>query len=500
MTDYIKFFEKVFGGGLPVNDVICEPEERFNGEIVCRRDWFDKTSRELKADQARRFDRFVGAVEYVAKIPFALLDTACSDEKEHYSLVWDVCKNPDPKKDYPEAYVANWDPLNPKNSSLFVCSSQWQVEHYTCDEDFNLFKDITNCPEDYLCEEGECRNYGLQDGAGQNGSVSEGHICKDSDEKNDPMFPGIVWTESPPNAKFYSLDVTDLCIDYKTIRQWGCFPGQLDHEPTEKDLFEYIDHCPAGTICCFEACEPTPSGPPLCNDTDPLNDPFVKGYIDVGSNSYDYEDHCDSEPNKLKQYSCPNFNEKDPCSYLFINPDDYIEITDCAQYGMICEGGACVTDKSQSVCDDSDSDVSYLSSASTYIKGFVTASIGDETFIKEDKCSDKDTLIENYCIGNTWKAGGTLCQIGCKDGACIECSDDDDKNNPYVMGAVKLVNGVHDLTAQTDYCTEKKDIDDPSKLVQVDCNADGTDFEYKEIECKEGEACNGGVCYDPNKQ
>lgn len=407
--------------------------------------------------------------------------TGCSTQE----VGWLDCQAPDPSKAYTNAKVENWDPKNPKNSSLFVCEDSEHIKHVTCDENFNIVEDVTSCPDNFICKDGEC--------VGElNKPQKDGYICIDSDPENNPYMGGR--TEFLDSQGSDLLSFYDRCLDASSLLQYSCKDKYLDHNPTADDYIETTELCEDDRTCCVSACVPTPfSLPVTCEDSDPDDNLFIKGFAVLKDANGDvinsYYDRCDIVTNQLRQVKCSFEITEDKCeAYLGI----FSPFTKCPE-GTICVDGACATEKSSN-CSDSEN------GANVYVGGDVTLIINDKTKVFSDRCLDDGSyLLEYSCDGNQAKVTGYSCFSGCNeaDGACnlpskgeAKCVDNDTTNDSAILGSVILLDG----TAQTDFCSS----DYPPKVTQVDCSPDGSKFIYNETACGDGEICDGGACHKPN--
>lgn len=428
-----------------------------------------------------------GIANFLGAVLEALNPTGCGGK---YSIGELHCEDPDPTKVYEDAKVVAWDPNNPKNSSIFVCRGHTQLNHITCTDEYEIVEDITSCPEGFICQAGECVD---EKGNPYQPPPQDGYICSDTDPENDPAKHGMVeFVNFETQKEFFRID---HCLDNYTVNQVDCAVESTLKTPTDSDYKWTVASCPPETICCSTNCisESSIKGTPpyTCTDTDPENDPFIKGSIILtdasGKVVFEKEDTCMGSSDKVFEMYCPNnFDSDDPCSW---NDYSYHGV-ECPE-DMICMDGICKEVEGQNSCTDSDE------GKNLYEPGKVSGFINDNVFEKSDMCifDTGYTLVEYFCEGNKYDHQYFVCPNGCDEeiGACIppsdnKCYDDDLANDPYFMGTVILTNGF----AQTDYCTSFS----PGKVMQLDYNDDCTDFIGEEADCKPGETCTTGKCND----
>lgn len=393
------------------------------------------------------------------------------------------CQSPDPKEFYSDAKVEAWDPEHPEKSSIFVCQGDDKLEHITCDSDeYHIVSDVTPCPDGFICEEGGCIEDNSDDDLTLDPNVD--HFCYDTDPANALDVCGITipWVR------------LDICTSLTTVKQVDCkakgpFPG----DTSEEDVIEWTpeEECYAGDVCCYGACMAAASY--YCVDEDPENDPLVKGAVKVintndGTVVYDSSDGC-AQITITKEFNCPK--NDDPCPPDEPNPT----FVNCPE-GTICSDGACIEDKRS--CEDTDNDSEVKSTYTMeevlkareqrYTRGETSGHNElDKPYLDEDYCIDDSTLLENYCDGPVRSSMIFVCLVGCQDGACLKCKDEDPENVRKIIGSVYFEDG----TSYTDYCSS----DNPPKVMQVDCD-DESEKGYvgKETACAADETCNEGVC------
>jgi len=142
--------------------------------------------------------------------------------------------------------------------------------------------------------------------------------CIDSDSGIDYYVKGTT-TEI---GAYGSSSVTDTCTNYDYVNEHYCNGTKINRE-----LLEYL--CEYG--CSDGACL---RSPPVCYDSDPQNDLYVKGYVTIDNGLTKYYDVCATEEGcingtcltKLKQLYCDDYKIK-------------YKIYECSNG---CSNGACI--------------------------------------------------------------------------------------------------------------------------------------------------------------
>ena len=153
-------------------------------------------------------------------------------------------------------------------------------------------------------------------------------------------------------------------------------------------------------VCQSTTCSSTSGNYSTCSDTDGLYY-FEKGQLTLPNGTY--VDYC-KNANDLVEYYCYKETDKSPS---FVT-------TTCSKG---CSNGACVE-----ICFDSDRKDSVEVEAgsilqSSFIKGYVTNTISNETFW--DYCSNNLNVVEYYCWSGATSYVSYNCNKGCSNGACI---------------------------------------------------------------------------------
>ncbi len=138
-----------------------------------------------------------------------------------------------------------------------------------------------------------------------------------------------------------------------------------------------------------------------------------------------------------------------------------------------CKNGRCIEVKRGVTCLDSDGGKDY------YLKGEVKRTVfGREQSEVEDRCIGKDVR-EVYCDDVELRYTYYNCPNGCKNGACIKCTDSDGGKNYYVKGYIINEEGIRsddecnpgpDTTSNTlleYYCTGN--LQEPALGIKFEC-------------------------------
>lgn len=149
-------------------------------------------------------------------------------------------------------------------------------------------------------------------------------------------------------------------------------------------------------------------------------------------------------------------------------------------------------------CSDSDNGIFfYVNGTVSY--DFMFNKFGDKTYLLNyaDRCYRGNLLIEYYCRFGVPVPTLTLCDKGCKNGACVKTCVDKDSEDVYTKGtASNQVANVTDscgVASQQILCKPEGDCPVLYSVKEAVCGADGN-IETKEVYCNVGEVCGDGVC------
>jgi hypothetical protein len=195
--------------------------------------------------------------------------------------------------------------------------------------------------------------------------------CEDSDYGQDALTKGV--------TKKGSDSETDKCSGTYNVKEYYC---------KNNDIESTIITCPSGRVCSGGKCvlEET------CSETDGGNDIYNYGVTTKGSQT-EY-DSC-SGPISLLEYYCSN-------------NDIQSDMVSCP-LGYMCEGNECVKEP---LCTDTDGGKDYLTKGTVFI--------GVDSI--SDACLDPSTLIERFCVGDTYDSEEVVCTFPnqvCSNGACV---------------------------------------------------------------------------------
>lgn len=311
----------------------------------------------------------------------------------------------------------------------------------------------------------------------------------------------------------------DECVGPSNLNEIYCENGSMKLEPDVE--------CEYG--CSQGACLKTK---PTCYDSDPQNDPYVKGYatIDNGLNKfYDYcgtevgcvsgsclytltQRYCDDYKISYKFYECPNGCLNGACIQQTCSDG----IQDNGETGVDC-GGPCPACQIQT-CTDSDGGINY------YVKGYVTYEgyvlngelIKDFDVCAKDVITGNDVVQEKYCTSNGIGTIDYACPNGCSNGACINqtCTDSDGGKNYYTRGkGTGPYGNTMDLGViwgeNPNKCEGRAS--DIGTSVHYDCCVDSTKYkQLNEAYCENGTlwavgydcpyGCSNGACITTSQQ
>ena len=228
-------------------------------------------------------------------------------------------------------------------------------------------------------------------------------VCSDTEADENLFVKGIVTI----GGKAFS----DRCVDAHSVEKYACNDSVVR-------VTTYV--CPDSYECTDGACISVI--PPSCIDSDNGTDIYLKGTVIRGSDSY--VDSC-RDPSSVNEYYCDTNTIKNI-------------IKNCP-LGNSCTDGACAL--SPTTCIDTDYGIS------EHIPGNVTVyeSTGN-SILYEDKCENKDFLVEYYCSNDSVTSERIGCirsrKEECLRGACQKprtCEDTDRGNDSLVKGTVTIV-------------------------------------------------------------
>jgi len=175
-----------------------------------------------------------------------------------------------------------------------------------------------------------------------------------------PTEPNVSAVET---VTFNGTEYTDMCADYKVVKDYYCL---------NDELVSINNECDPGYSCDRGACRPVPVS---CKDTDEGNDTVNRGTVTISKGIYS------------------GFSETDSCiddgiilEYMCLENGSAISQEILCGNGLRCFSGRCV----RSDCDDNDGGYNI------YEKGM--AEIGSEQY--RDECVTDTKLREYYCYGN----------------------------------------------------------------------------------------------------
>jgi hypothetical protein len=252
------------------------------------------------------------------------------------------------------------------------CVDEESVREYFC-SDGAASSQVIDCDGDYECDDGACKIL----------------LCEDSDYGQDALTKG--------ETEKGSVSKTDRCSGTYNVEEYYC---------QDNKIRSTIITCPSGRVCSNGRCivEAT------CSETDGGNDIYEYGTTTKGSESK--SDSCSGTYSVIEHY-CSNNNIQ--------------TTTISCPPGYWCQDDECVPEPD---CIDSDGGIDYDT------KG--TATKGQDT--GTDSC-DGDVLTEYYCSGNQIVPTTKTCDYGCQNGACSEaplCYDSDGGKVYTVKGTISI--------------------------------------------------------------
>ena len=320
------------------------------------------------------------------------------------------------------------------------------------------------------CENGELRIYlhncpnGCEDGACL--------PCTDSDNGKNFYVKG----EFSGRWDNEFITKSDYCIDSLNGNEVSSSDLYLKEGFCENEnLRIYTHNCPNG--CEDGVCLPEPAKEEItCSETDGGRDYDTRGVTTgtrFGSPQTVWTDNCPTSV-ILSEYYCSE-NMVEAVSYTCSNG---------------CKDGACLPESAgeeaeeEIMCTDSDGGKNY------YVKG--TVNIGPNT----DKCVDSSTLSEKFCTPEGFVAATVYtCPNGCKDGACLPCTDSDNGKNFYVKGEFSG-RWDNEFITKSDYCIDSLNGNEVSSsdLYLKEGFCENENLRIYTHNCPYG--CNNGKCLE----
>lgn len=359
--------------------------------------------------------------------------------------------------------------------------------------------------------------------------------CWDNDGGDNKNKGGITSYSELDSGTWMNKDKRDYCVDSTHVYEYYCLSStQLTGESrecpngcinggTSLSGSPYGDHCKSSTYGTTEDTEEykwikgekSSNGCYVCK-SDLTFDKYIKGCVwgDVGMfNSFglpEYDQCIDSDT--LLQKKC--FVEDGYTK----TAEEKIDCPNGCYYGA-CIKGSDTSTKPQPNCTDSDGGYNIAT------KGFITYYEIDsngslQKKIRTDHCNYESMgfhngehhnfLAEYICSTETpvfYSSKDILCPNGCRDGVCLEksddtgteatqgnCTDSDGGDNVNLKGTIIYYapkNGAYEKVVQTDYCA------DEIHVIENYCQDKQRGIEEKR-ECPNG--CQDGACLEPSDQ
>lgn len=252
------------------------------------------------------------------------------------------------------------------------CLDSAQLVEYDC-LDNTITMSTVQCGEHSECKDGQCvaKNESAQNKTAE--LICTGVTAADIYTRGNVTWNGTVYT--------------DLCVDYKSVKDYFC---------QNQKLMSINNECDPGYGCTNGTCTPLAL---LCAATVPANDTSVRGKTTVsrgmGTISEDF-DSCIDLQTQRKYFCLPN------------GSDDYTDAS-CGS-GKKCVDGRCV----RSACIETDAGMDI------YHAGTTTSTIaGGKSY--DDDCFADNVIHEYYCYGDSVMDETISCGAGyvCKDAACV---------------------------------------------------------------------------------
>lgn len=285
------------------------------------------------------------------------------------------------------------------------CISTSTIEEHYCEAN-SIKTTTTSCPSGYWCKDNAC--------------VLE-PSCSDSDGQD--IYTAGTATKGTQSSP-------DSCQGSGSVIEYYC---------SNNNIQSTVMPCPSGYSCQLNACALEPQ----CSETDGGKDIYNYGTISKGTQSgYDW---CSNDYTVAENYCLNNNMEL-----------DYVS---CPS-GYWCQDGECVIEPA---CSDSDGGIAI------YTRG--TISKGTESH--SDYCTTSDTLWEYFCNGKMIDHTFENCAYGCNAGKCEPaplCYDTDGGKNYLTKGWVDVgVDSIPDLCQDATTLIERFCVGDTYSSETVTC-------------------------------
>jgi hypothetical protein len=245
--------------------------------------------------------------------------------------------------------------LGDRNSSD-SCISQSDLEEFFCDS--GQIANLTiPCGGGKKCDSGACVPYTAPPAQNQtNTTIPSGCIG-----------PPVSDTSVSGNVSNNGTIFKDVCVDFKTVKDYFCQEGSLKSENHE---------CEPGYGCNLGRCE---LQLPICTDSDNGNDTSVRGTTMVVKGMATIFKETDSclDQGTITEYAC-----------LANNSASTEEIR--CQSGTKCFDGRCIRSK----CSETDDGIDITH------KGETTSIVSGSKVTETDTCADPKNIREYYCYGD----------------------------------------------------------------------------------------------------
>ncbi len=254
-----------------------------------------------------------------------------------------------------------------------VCVNNSHLEEYYCRGGL-LEKAIIPCGNLMKCELGTCEKI---NNTSKTGDVSEeaNPSCQGPPEPDPYSFGEVIFENST---------YADHCVEYKVVKDYYCFEGELR---------SLNDECDPGDRCESGVCKEIETG---CRESDDGNDTTDKGTTIAYKGMHTFfrkTDEC-LDQGTVIEHTCDGgkpLSEKILCGS-----------------GYKCISGRCIP----SDCNDSDGGLDI------FTEGTVVINAVDH----DDRCMEEDMVEEYYCYGDDYRRATEECPQGyyCDDGECVE--------------------------------------------------------------------------------